>query len=211
MASFCDYSSKTSASPRRCRSSSGSPWMSAVCPVPMELDLPQGADLRGSDSVAMAGRGCVPFKATRDAVGGSVATQSESMTRGMRPFAPSRAGRSQGHRPPEIVRPTEARPFRAHQPGLTIVARQPQRDQLQWQHIKSNGTGHGHVIPQVGMGVRHVIPHPGSSRNSPWGRRCAVAWWVLLAGHADLRPFGGPDGSGDGQEEFGVEDDPRSG
>ena len=31
-------------------------------------------------------------------------------------------------------------------------------------------------------------PHPGSSRNSPWGRRCAVVWWVLLAGHADLRP-----------------------
>ena len=32
-----------------------------LCPVPMELDLRQGADLRGSDSVAMAGRGCVPF------------------------------------------------------------------------------------------------------------------------------------------------------
>src|SRR6478736_4952023 len=45
-------------------------------------------------------------------------------------------------------------------------------------------------------------PHPRCSRNSPWGRRCVVVWWVLLAGHADLRPLGGPDGSGDGQEEF---------
>jgi len=27
----------------------------------MELNLRQGADLRGSDSVAMAGRACVPF------------------------------------------------------------------------------------------------------------------------------------------------------
>src|SRR6476661_3154288 len=60
----------------------------------------------------------------------------------------------------------------------------------------------GHVIPQVRTGVRHVIPHPVSSSNSPWGRRCAVVWWVLLAGHADLRPLGGPDGSDDGQEDF---------
>jgi len=27
----------------------------------MELDLRQGADLRGSDSVAVAGRACMPF------------------------------------------------------------------------------------------------------------------------------------------------------
>src|SRR5664279_3422470 len=31
------------------------------CPVPMELGLHQGADLRGSDSVAVAGRACMPF------------------------------------------------------------------------------------------------------------------------------------------------------
>ena len=35
----------------------------------MELDLRQGADLRGSDSVAMAGRSCVRSKRFRDAVG----------------------------------------------------------------------------------------------------------------------------------------------
>ena len=73
-------------------------------------------------------------KRSRDAVGGSVATQSESMTRATRPFAPGRIGRSQGHRPAEIVRPTGARSFRDRQPGPTMVARQPQRDQLQWQH-----------------------------------------------------------------------------
>jgi hypothetical protein len=50
----------------------------------------------------------------------------------------------------------------------------------------------GHVIPQVGSVVGHVSPHPGWSRNSPWGRRCVVAWWVLLAVHADLRPTVGP-------------------
>ncbi len=37
-------------------------WCPAYrCPVPTELDLRQGADLRGSDSVAMAGRVYVPF------------------------------------------------------------------------------------------------------------------------------------------------------
>ena len=56
-------------------------------------------------------------KRSRDAVGGSVATQSESMTRATRPFAPGRSGRSQGHRPAEIVRPTGARSFRDHQQG----------------------------------------------------------------------------------------------
>jgi len=50
-------------------------------------------------------------KRSRDAVSGSVASQSESMTRATRPFAPPRSGRSQGHRPAEIVRPTEARSF----------------------------------------------------------------------------------------------------
>ncbi len=60
-----------------------------------------------------------------------------------------------------------------------------------------------HEIPQVGTGSRDVIPHPDTSRNSPWERRRVVAGWVLLALHAHCRPSGGPDGSGDGQEEFG--------
>jgi RNA-directed DNA polymerase len=59
-----------------------------------------------------------------------------------------------------------------------------------------------HEIPQVGAGFRHVIPHPGSSRYSPWGRRRVVVRWVLLVVHAHRRPSGGPDGSGDGQEDF---------
>jgi hypothetical protein len=52
------------------------------------------------------------------------------------------------------------------------------------------------LVTQFPTLVGHVIPYGDDGR--------AVALWVLLAVHAHLlRPFGGPDGSGDGQEEFG--------
>jgi len=105
-------------------------------------------------------------KRSRDAVGGSVATQSESMTRATRPFAPGRSGRSQGHRPAEIVRPTGARSFRDHQPGPTMVARQPQRDQLQWQHVKSNGTGRRACSPTLVNGWGHRGINRGNRKAS---------------------------------------------
>ena len=105
-------------------------------------------------------------KRSRDAVGGSVATQSESMTRATRPFAPGRSGRSQGHRPAKIVRPTGARSFRDHQPGPTMVARQPQRDQLQWQHVKSNGTGRRACSPTLVNGWGHRGINRGNRKAS---------------------------------------------